>query len=234
MFIGHYAVAFAAKRAAPRLSLGVLVAASQLIDLIWPLMLLAGVERVRIAPGITRLTPLDFQHYPYTHSLVAVIGWGVLAAAIVFVLRRRLSEAAIVGGVVVSHWLLDAIVHRPDLPLALTGDARVGLGLWNSVAGSIVLEAGLFVAGVVIYSRVTRARDRIGKIAWWSFAGFLAIIYVGNLFGPPPPSVNALASTALALWLTPLWAWWADRHREVRAKSEPEAYTRFTKTAARR
>ncbi|HEX6361785.1 MAG TPA: hypothetical protein VFZ93_02430, partial [Albitalea sp.] len=128
MFIGHFGVGFAAKRVAPAVSLGTLFLAAQFIDLLWPTLLLAGVERVEIRPGAN--PPLAFVHYPVSHSLVAVLGWAALIGGLHFGLRRRLRAALVVGAAVLSHWVLDLLVHEPDLPLA-PGAARVGLGLWH-------------------------------------------------------------------------------------------------------
>lgn len=215
MFIGHFAVALAAKRAAPRVSLGVLFAASQLVDLVWPIFLLLGWERVRIAPGNTAFTPLDFEHYPWTHSLLAALLWSALAMLAYAWLRKDRAGAIVVGLLVASHWVLDFITHRPDLPLYPGGEPRVGLGLWQSVPATLLLESLLFLGGLVVYVRSTRAVDRTGRLAWWGLVLFLVVIHFANAFGPPPPSESAVAWSAIAAWLIPLWAAWADRHRVV-------------------
>src|SRR5207302_312409 len=187
MFLGHFAVGFALKRAAPRTSLGVLIAAPQLLDLLWPVFLLLGWERVRIDPGNTAFTPLAFDSYPLSHSLVMATIWGALFAAAYFV-RTRLRTASIwIAIAVISHWILDWITHRPDLPLAPWRGVKVGLGLWNSVPATIVIESAMFVAGVWIYARATQARDRMGRVNLWIYVIALAAIYVSNMFAPPPP-----------------------------------------------
>lgn len=216
MFIGHHAAALAAKPLAPRVSLGVLFAATMGIDLLWPIFLLLGLEHVRIAPGITAFTPLDFYDYPITHSLLAVLGWSIAAAVVYWLFRRSWRDAIIVGAAVLSHWVLDFIAHRPDLPLWPTGP-KVGLGLWNSIVGTVVIEVAMFLAGLALYLRATRARDRIGSIALWSLVVFLGIIYVANMTSPPPPNPRAIGFAGLAQWLFVPWAWWIDKHREVRA-----------------
>ena len=129
MFIGHYAVALGAKKAAPRVSLGTLLLASQFIDLLWPIFLLLGLEHVRIAPGNTVFTPLDFYDYPISHSLLAVLGWSVGFGLVYYAVRRSGRNALILGAIVLSHWVLDFISHRPDLPLIPGMETRVGLGL---------------------------------------------------------------------------------------------------------
>lgn len=216
MFIGHYALGFAAKRAAPTVSLGALFAACQFADLLWPTLVLLGVEHVEVVPGITKVTPLDFSFYPYSHGLLAIVVWGALFGIGYRALRHSGRKAAItLGALVMSHWALDFATHRPDLPLVY-GEPRVGLGLWNSFAGTVAIEGGLFVAGVAVYLRATRARDRTGTIALWGMIAFLVLAHVANLAGPPPPSGQAVAWSAQALWLLVAWGWWVDRHRAPR------------------
>ncbi|HEV7241166.1 MAG TPA: metal-dependent hydrolase [Thermoanaerobaculia bacterium] len=216
MFIGHHATAFALKPIAPRVSLGILFGATILLDLIWPILLLLGIEHVRVAPGITAFTPLDFYDYPVTHSLLAVVGWSFLAAILYWLFRKSMRDAAIVGAAVLSHWVVDFIAHRPDLPL-WPGAPKVGLGLWNSIPGTIVVEVALFIVGLALYLRTTRARNRIGSIALWSLVVFLGVVYVINMTSPPPPSARAIGWAGLAQWLFVPWGFWIDRHREARA-----------------
>jgi len=215
MFIGHYAVAFAAKRAAPVASLGTLFLACELVDGVWPVFLLLGIERVEIRPGDTAFTPLAFVHYPWTHSLLMCAAWALALAAAYRLVRPDTRAALAVGAVVLSHWVLDAIAHRPDLPFAPGGAARIGLGLWNSIPGTLLVEGGMFAAALALYLRFTRARDWTGLIALWAFIAFLIAAYLGAAFGPPPPSVTVLAWTGLAGWLTVPWGYWIERHRQV-------------------
>ena len=218
MFIGHYAVAFAAKRAAPAISLGTLFLAAQLADLAWPVLVLAGIERFEIRPGITAFTPLDFVHYPWSHSLVAMLGWGAaLGLGYVLVRRARWRDAVLLAALVVSHWVLDFVTHRPDMPLAPGDSSRVGLGLWSSVPATLAVEGALFAACVWFYARSTRALDRTGRWALWSLVAFLTVVYAANAFGPPPPSVAAVAWSANLLWLVVAWGYWIDRHRSIAA-----------------
>ena len=213
MFLGHFGVGFGAKAIAPRTSLGSLFLAAQLIDLLWPTFLLAGVERVRIVPGWTRVTPLEFVHYPISHSLLAVFGWAAMVAVVYALIRRYRRGATVLALAVVSHWLLDAVVHRPDLPLYPGGRYRLGLGLWSSIAGTLAVEVPLFLLGVWLYLRSTEASDRVGRRAAWGLVGFLAVIYAANLSGSPPPSVFALAWVGQAQWILISWGYWLDRHR---------------------
>ena len=216
MFVGHHAVALAAKPLAPRVSLGTLFGAAILLDLLWPILLLTGVEHVRIAPGITAFTPLDFYDYPITHSLVFVLGWSLGAAIAYAIWRKSRRAAVIVGTLVLSHWVIDLIAHRPDLPL-WPGGPKVGLGLWNSIPATIVVEVAMFIAGLTIYLRTTQANDRIGSIALWALVAFLGIIYVANITSPPPPTATAIGWAGLAQWLFVPWGVWIDNHRRVRA-----------------
>ena len=216
MFLGHFAVALAAKRAAPEASLGTLFLAAQLADLVWPTLVLAGVERFAVRPGITAVTPLEFIHYPYSHSLVALAGWGAALGAAFFLWKRAARAAAILFAVVLSHWVLDVASHRPDLPLTLGGAERFGLGLWNSVPATLVVEGGLLAAGVALYVRTTRPLDRIGRWSLGAFVSFLVLVYLATLFGPAPSSTEEVAWSAQAIWLLVAWGYWIDRHREGR------------------
>ena len=219
VFLGHFGVALGAKRLAPSASLGALVLAGQLADLVWPVLVLAGVERLEIRPGVTAVTPLDFVSYPYSHSLTGLAAWAAAFAAGWWLFARRRPGAAtaavVLSLLVLSHWLLDYFMHRPDLPLTLTGERRFGLGLWNSLPATLIAEGVLYVAGVALYARSTRARDRIGTIAFWLLVGFLPAVWLATLFGPPPPSATAVAVSALSIWLIVAWAHWIDRHREA-------------------
>jgi len=213
MFIGHFGIGFGAKRVAPRVSLGTLFLAAQFIDLLWPTFLLLGLERARIVPGLMAASPLDFEHYPISHSLVAVLGWALLVALSHFFAKRSGAAAAVLGALVVSHWVLDALMHRPDLPLAPGVDLFVGLGGWSSMPLTIVLEGAIFAIGVWLYSRVTTATDATGRWSFRALVAFLALIQAGNLFGAPPPSVDAIAWVGQSQWLLVAWGYWVDRHR---------------------
>lgn len=217
MFIGHFAVGFGAKRFAPEVSLGTLFMACQLADLAWPVLVLAGIETFEIRPGITAVTPLEFTSYPYSHSLVALALWAAAFALIHKALRHtRWTIVAVLATVVLSHWVLDVASHRPDMPITVHGAQRLGLGLWSSVAGTLIAESAIFAAGVILYARATQARDRAGRIGFIVLVVLLALLYLGNLFGPPPPSTQAVAWSAMAMWLFVAAGYWLDRHRDAR------------------
>jgi hypothetical protein len=215
MFIGHFALGFAAKRAVPRVSLLWLFVAAQLADLLWPFLLAAGIEMVRIDPGNTAFTPLDFVSYPYSHSLVLLVVWGFALGYFYTAVRRAPTRTALVlAALVVSHWALDFVTHRPDLPI-YPGSRRVGLGLWNSVGATLAIESAMFVVGVATYARATQARDAIGRWALIGLAALLILAYAGNVVGGAPPSVAAI-------WIVGIFgsavilaaSEWVDRHRE--------------------
>jgi hypothetical protein len=213
VFLGHYGVAFAAKRAAPRTSLGALVFAAEFLDELWPVLLLLGIEHVRIVPGLMSMSPLDFTDYPISHSLLMAILWGILVGGSYLLLRRYGRGAWILGVLVVSHWFLDVPVHRADLPLwPGSSSPKVGWGWWNSVPATLAVELAIYALGVAIYTRGTRALDKIGSWGLWIYVVVLPLIYFSSS-GPPPSNERALAWTTLAIWLFIPWAWWVDKHR---------------------
>jgi hypothetical protein len=218
MFIGHYAVGLASKKLAPRASLGALIAAPILLDLLWPIFLLLGWEHVSVEPNRNPFLRLAFDSYPVSHGLVAVLGWATLFAAIYFGFTRYKAGALVIWMGVISHWVLDYIVHRPDLPLYAGGARLVGLGLWNHRWAAIAVELVLFAAGIWLYTRQTKAKDKIGVYALWGFVVFLLAAYGAAAFGPAPPaSVRKLAIVTLCTSLLIVWAWWFDSHREARS-----------------
>ena len=214
MFIGHFATAYAAKRIAPRTSLGTLFAAAQLPDLVWPWLVLAGAERATIAPGDTAFTPLRFDSYPISHSLLTVAAWGAAMGALHFWRKRRPLDALALAALAVGHWVLDFASHRPDMPL-WPGGPKLGLGLWNSVPATIAVELAMLASGLWLALSATRARDRLGRWGFAALAALLLLIYVGNATSPPPPSMEAVGGVGAAggLLFVALAAW-IDRHRE--------------------
>ena len=216
MLIGHFGTGLAGKKVAPTPSLGTLMFAAQFIDLLWPILILLGLERVEIDPGNTIVMPLNLVHYPISHSLLAVFVWALLIGGIYFLIKRHGKNAFWLGALVVGHWILDLITHRPDLPLIPWSETKVGFGLWNSLWGTLVVEGFIFLGGAYLYITSTRATNRRGSYGLWLFLGLLLAIYVGGLIGPPPPSVESIAIVGLSQWLFVLWAYWIDRNRENR------------------
>src|SRR5688572_20487270 len=180
MLLGHYGVAFAAKRAAPRTSLGTLTLAAQLLDELWPIFLLLGLEQVRVTPGLMAASPFDFVHYPITHSLVGAIGWSVLLGGLYYAIKRYRRGAVVVGLLVLSHWFLDLPMHRPDLPLWPGSEVKVGLGAWRSIPLTIAIELTVLALGLVSYVRATRAKDTIGgRGLWLGVVTLLGVFFAG-------------------------------------------------------
>ena len=215
MFVGHLALGFAAKRVTPRASLAVLFAAAQFADILWPVFIAVGIEQVRIAPGITAFTALDFVSYPYSHSLVFLIGWGVAFGVLYRQLTGDRAALAVMAALVVSHWVLDVLTHRPDMPV-YPGGSTFGLGLWNSIPATLIVELVLYAAGLWVYVRATEARDRIGRWGFIALAIFLVVVYLASI-GAAPSSIPGIYIPALAgVILLTVWSWWADRHRAPR------------------
>ena len=213
MFVGHLALALAGKRAAPSVSLGWLVTAVTASDLLWPVFLLLGVERVRIVPGAMAFTPLVFDSYPWSHSLLMGLVWGAVLAGIARWRGISARAAALLGALVVSHWVLDFVTHAPDMPLWPGPSPRLGLGLWNSIPGTFLVEGTLWAAAIVLYLRAVGAGDRIGQVAFWSFVVICTLMWASGPWSPPPPNPRALAWFALTGWIVVPWAALADRHR---------------------
>jgi hypothetical protein len=195
--------------------LATLFVAAQLPDLVWPVLVAAGIEQVRIVPGAPPFLQLEFVSYPYSHSLLLVAIWGLVFGGLYGLRLHGVRAVTVVALLVVSHWVLDWVSHRPDMPL-YPGSATVGLGLWNSVPATIAVESLLFVAGTWTYARLTRPRDRAGRWGFASLVALLVIAYVASIVGGPPPSIDALwmgALAGVAIILT--LALWVDGHRTL-------------------
>ena len=214
MFIGHFAVGFASKRWAPRTSLGVLLLAPLLLDALWPVFSLLGIERFRITPGGGPFSALAFDAYPWSHSLLMAVVWGMALGGLYLALGGERRGAAVLWIGVVSHWVLDWITHIPDLPL-WPGGPKVGLGLWRSVPGTIAVEVLMLAAGAWLYIGATRSKDRVGTVGPWAYLGLLVALYDLSITGPPPPAgaERMVSVVSLVMFLLVPMAWWFDRHR---------------------
>jgi membrane-bound metal-dependent hydrolase YbcI (DUF457 family) len=220
MFLGHFALALAAKSVEPRLRLGDAILAAQWPDVVWPYLVLTGVEKVAVVPGDTAFTPLRFESYPWSHSLLAVAVWAVLIGAYhLYRQRGTLLGAVTLGGLAVSHWLLDFLTHRPDMPLVPWSDAVVGLGLWNSPAVTLAIELALFVGGVALYLSATGGLKAPGLAAAAALVVVLLGLYAGNVLGPPPPGDLAIA--IVGILAPPLF--WAFANGVDRRRFAPPA-----------
>ena len=213
MFLGHFGLGFAAKKINSRPSLGTYFMAVQFLDLLWPTLLLRGIEKVEIDPGNTAFTPLNFVYYPYSHSLVAAIVWSILFGMVYFFFRKDGKSSLLLGILVLSHWVLDFITHRPDLPLSPWTDQKFGLGLWNSRSATIVIELILFIGGLVLYTMATKPKNKTGQFALWSFVAFLVTVYFANAINPPPHATSIIALLGLSQWLLIAWGYWIDSTR---------------------
>jgi membrane-bound metal-dependent hydrolase YbcI (DUF457 family) len=227
VFIGHYGVALASKQIAPRLSLGALFFAVQLLDVLFSLFVLVGIENMRIVHGFTAYNPYDLYWMPYTHSLLGAAGWSVLAAFAWWAARRRLAsperrlEAAVLGAAVFSHFLLDVPVHTPDLPLGFgAGSPKIGLGLWNHPLASVCAELAIFLAGWVIYLRASRPTSRGFAVATAVFGVVLVALLLATPFQPDPASGRAFAIRALLVYsILAAAAGLIDRGRRMEGKA---------------
>jgi len=224
MFIGHFAVGFAAKKFAPRASLLPLLAAPLFCDILWPIFLILGWEHVRIVPGFTRFNSYDLYDFPWSHSLLMCVVWATVFSAIYYASARYRPGAIAIWIGVLSHWVLDWITHVPDMPLYPGGGPRLGLSLWNHVAATMAVEILMLLAGVYLYASATRSRDRIGKYAFYAYVLVLLVLFISDRFsGQPAPASASVAAhdiflpSVIAEVVLLVWPWWFDRHRIERA-----------------
>ena len=218
MFVGHFAAGFIAKRAAPAASLGTMILAAMFPDVLFCVFLLAGVEHVAIQPGITAVNALDLYDIPLSHSLLTDVVWAAALGALYFWRRRDRRGAWVVFAAVLSHWLLDFVSHRPDMPLAPGVSRYFGLGLWHSAWATLVVEGLLWSVSIVLYARITKAKSRAGAVGFWSMIGVLSALWIVSLGGAPPPSLLAVGIVNSVLGAVVLaWAYWVNRVRPLRA-----------------
>jgi len=190
------------------------VLAALLPDLLWCIFLLSGVEHVVLKPGRGAVNYFGASDFAFSHSLLMDAAWGGLFAAAYFFARHYARGAGVLFAGVTSHWLLDFVAHRPDMALAPGVHRYFGLGLWNSVAATIVVEGGMWVLAVILYVRFTRARGRTGGYAFWIVVAFLTLAFYGNIAGPPPPNPHAMAIQSLVFFSCVVaWAYWMNRLR---------------------
>lgn len=219
MFIGHFGLSFAAKKLAPKVSLATLFIATQLPDILWPLMLMFNIEKVAISPGYTEMNAFEFLYYPYTHSLFMGLVWGIVAALIYAFIKKDTRGAIVVGLCILSHWFFDLVVHRADLPLSPFSDYKVGWGLWNHVAATLILESIIFFGGLFIYTRITRSKNKKGSWGLGFLTALLILVTITNTFGPTPTALHtSLYVTLIVLMvILVLFAGWVDKNREKKS-----------------
>ena len=222
MLLGHFAAAFVANRAEPKLSLGTLTLASMLSDFLLYIFTISGVEHIQFKPGRGAADYIAAFDAGVSHSLLAGAIWAALFAAAYFWRRRYSRGACVLFLVVMSHWLLDLISHRPDLPLAPGMDGHVGLGLWSSIPATVIVEGGFWLLAIVLYLRATRPKNRLGGVyVFWAGIGLLTLAWYNNVAGPPPPDARTAAISGFAFFsLTVAWAYWINRLRPA----QPDPY----------
>jgi len=212
VLVGHFAAAFAAKRVEPALSLGTLVLGAMLADVLAFTLVASGIERFRIATDVQR-NRLIGENIVYSHSLLMDILWGAFFAGAYYLWRRRARGAFILFAVVVSHWVLDVVSHRPDMPLAPGIPGRLGLGLWNSIPATLLVEGGPWLVAIVFYVRATRATKRTGIYAFWAGIVILTLAWIGNISAPPSAGGSGVAAglTSLVFFACAIgWAYWIN------------------------
>ncbi len=218
MFVGHYGPSFAGKVLRQSVPLWALFLAVQLLDVFWSIFVLLGIEKVRVVPGFMAASPLDLYYMPYTHSLEGAIFWAVAGGIAYWLIRRAdgWGGAGLVSVAVFSHWILDFIVHGPDLPL-WGSSLKVGLGLWNYPITSFVLEISLLFGGMYLYLKRTEPLTGTGRYGMLVFGGVMAAVQAVAYFGPPPPSGRAAAIAALTSYIVfASTAYWLERKRVPR------------------
>lgn len=220
MFLGHYGVAFAAKKAAPKVSLGWLFAAAQMADILWPFFLVSHVEQYAVEPGYTKVSAFHFISYPWSHSLLMDLLWGVLVGIGYYAFTKDRQGGLTLGLLVLSHWFLDLVVHVPDLPLSPFTALKVGLGGWNSLTATLIVELSCFFGGVIIYLNCTKAVTKPGRWLPGVLVALLAALFFFFTFSEPKPSPLPALFVSFMLMLAVIFflAWLADRNRKPSGK----------------
>jgi hypothetical protein len=214
MLVGHVAAGLIGKRVEPKLSLGTLVLASVLADLVWCVCMLAGFEQIEIGQGRGAARYLEAVEIGYSHSLFTNTIFAALLAAVYWISRRSARAAWVLFLVVLSHWVLDVVSHPPDMPLAPGLAMRLGLGLWRSVPATMIVEGSLWCLGIALYIRATHARTWSGSVVFWVVAALLTLAWYNNIAGPPPADIRSMPASSLVFFsLVVLWAYWMNHVR---------------------
>lgn len=219
MLVGHFAIGLIGKRAAPQVSLGTLILASMLPDMLGFVFLMTGQEHWRMVPGGRGITSVELYDIGLSHSLAMGVIWALLLAAVYGWSRRYRAGVMMLAIVVLSHWVLDFISHRPDMPLVPGGSQVYGLGLWTSLPWTLAIEGGLWLVSLIVYLRLTRARHRAGVYMFWLVVVLLTASWISNFtVAPPPVSQSPVSASIVALVFFSLmiaWAFWMNRLRPV-------------------
>jgi len=214
VLVGHYAMSLLAKRIEPRISLGTLVLAAMVPDLLWPNFTAAGLERVNFGTGLGAGNYFQAIDIALSHSLLTGALWAGVLGMIYFLLRRSARGAWLLVALVLSHWVLDVVTHRPDMPLAPAVPLTVGFGLWTSIPATLLVEGGLWLGAVIVYARTTQATSRAGALAFWIAVPLLTLIWYNNIAGPPPNNPESAPAAAIVLFsIVVVWAYWVNRLR---------------------
>jgi membrane-bound metal-dependent hydrolase YbcI (DUF457 family) len=224
MFIGHFGVALAGKKMASKPSLGTLFLAAQFLDLLWPILLVMGIEKVEVEKGNTAFTPLNFVSYPYSHSLLFAVFWAFILGLVYWLMKRDTWSSMVLGVLVLSHWILDLLTHRPDLPLTPWTEAKLGLGLWNIPIATVIVELLIFGFGCYIYLKATEPKNKTGRYSIQLFIAFMLLVYFANIFGPPPESAQVISIVAFTQWIMVAWGYWIDKNRRMRTNLLLQGY----------
>ena len=216
MLVGHLAAGFIGKRIEPEVSLGVLVIAALLADFIFFPLLLAGIESVAAVPNVT-INRVVGRNIGYSHSLAMLVIWAALFAGGYFLRRRKPRATLLVFVIVLSHWVLDVISHRPDMPLVPGSSKVFGLGLWNSIPATLIVEGGLWLLAIAVYVRVTRAKNRLGILAFWVGVILLTLVWFANInAGMEPDPILGGIGGLISFSIVTAWAFWIDSLRRSR------------------
>ena len=148
--------------------------------------------------------------------MLGVLGWAVLFGLVYYFIKKSWKNSLILGILVLGHWVLDLLTHRPDLPLIPGLGLKVGLGLWNSLLATLIVELAIFAGGVYLYMKITKAKNRKGSYGTWGLIIFLLLVYSSNILGAAPPSAEPIAYIGLLQWLLVIWGYWIDRNRELK------------------
>jgi hypothetical protein len=215
MHVGHFAAGFIGKRIETEVSLGTLVLASVLADLLSGLFVYVDLEQVNITTGRGAANYFEPVNIAFSHSLLMLVLWGALFAGAYYVWRRNLRGAIILFCLVVAHWFLDVIAHKPIMPLAPGSNARVGLGLWTNIPATLIVEGGLWVLAIVLYLRGTKAKNRLAFFVFWPVVLLLTLLAWNNIAGPPPPNHGRVEFLFSFFYfsLVVAWAYWINRLR---------------------
>jgi hypothetical protein len=224
MLVGHLALGLAARRIEPKISLGAWMLAALFVDMLCFAFLIAGIERFDVEPGVAKnqFVPVAAARnvfFAYSHSLLTNAIWAALFATAYFLLRRYRRGAWLLFAAVLSHWPLDFISHNPDMPLAPGASAVYGLGLWNSIPATLIIEGGFWLLAIVLYVRAAHPKNRAGIYVFWPAVAFLTLAWYGNITkGISPDPVRAGINGLIFFSLLVAWAYWMNRLRPAQEK----------------